>query len=97
MKCEKDTILIVSEFVSSEQNSTGYYWSGIIDKLSSDFKKVKVVCASLPKKSKKNIKVEYEEVNSISYNKKKLLNLFNRLFIEIKSLCKIINHLNQKR
>lgn len=84
MKEGADTVIIVSEFVSSKQNSTGYYWSGIINKAAEDFKTVRVVCSTLPEYEKKNELVQYDEVSSLPYNKKQLVGLVRRLFTEIR-------------
>ncbi len=84
MKSGSDTIIVVSEFVSSNQNSTGYYWSSIINNLAMEFKEVKVICATLPTDAKKNELVQYDEIFSLPYHKKQLVGLVARLTTEIK-------------
>ncbi len=84
MKNGSDTIIVVSEFVSSNQNSTGYYWSSIINNLAMEFNEVKVICATLPTDAKKNELVKYDEIFSLPYHKKQLVGLVARLTTEIK-------------
>ena len=78
------SVIIVSEFVAREQNSTGHYWADIIDRLVQDFSEVKVVCASMPLSTKKNDLAEYIEVPSLPYNKKTLVGPVSRLITEIR-------------
>jgi glycosyltransferase involved in cell wall biosynthesis len=72
-------VFILSEFVDNTENSTGYYWSKIIGGLSERFSNVHVIST---KNSYDNIKapsnlVTYIQINSIEFNKKKLV---SRLF-----------------
>ncbi len=84
MKKLNNSLIIVSEFVSRNQNSTGYYWAAIIDKLCDDFIDVKVICSTLPENDIKNIDVQYNEIYSLPYNQKKMVGLLSRFFTEIK-------------
>ncbi len=91
MKNGKDTVIVVSEFVTSSQNSTGYYWSGIINRLAEDFSKVKVVCASFSKPPKSNQQVRYIEIPALPYNEKQSVSLIGRLYTDMKLSWRFFN------
>jgi len=78
----KPKLFIVSEFTDGTQNSTGYYWSKIIEGLSEKFNEVYVICpkSSYLKNDKVPDSVTYIFVNDVVFNKKKLI---TRLFGQI--------------
>lgn len=79
---EKSRVFIVTEFADGSANSTGYYWSKIIDGLSEQFEQLHVICpqVSYEKVDSDNGKVTYILTRNISFNKK---SMFSRLFGQI--------------
>lgn len=71
---EDGQVFVVSEFVEANLNSTGYYWSQIIEELGKTFGKVLVICPNnnLTEKSESSSKVKYTTFYSRPYNKCKL-------------------------
>jgi glycosyltransferase involved in cell wall biosynthesis len=74
-------VFIVSEFVDNTQNSTGYYWSKIVDGLSEKFSKICVITSksSHDKVVSPSALVTYILIKDIKYNK----NLSSRLFGQV--------------
>lgn len=64
-----NSVIVVSQFVFEEQNSTGYYWSKIVKKLACEGLNVKVVYAADEK-----FKLSLEGVESISVYSTKISN-----------------------
>lgn len=85
-KIEK-RIFIISEYVVSNENSTGYYWSKIINGLSLNFKNIYVICPEpghVVKNKKNNQNVKYIYVRKVAHNKNRLL---SRLYGQIVQSC----------
>lgn len=72
-------VFVISEFVDNTQNSTGYYWSKIVDGLSEKFSNIYVISTknSYGKVKAPSNLVTYIHINSIEYSKKDLI---SRLF-----------------
>lgn len=62
-------IFVVSEYVYSAQNSTGYFWSKVIDKIGQDFCGISVVAPSPSQQGCK--KSEFESVRYIEFSSRK--------------------------
>ncbi|MBC7418488.1 MAG: glycosyltransferase WbuB, partial [Pedobacter sp.] len=80
---KKPRIFIISEYVESTENSTGYYWSKIIHGLSLNFQNIFVICPepSLIDANKDyDQNVKYIYVQKITHNKNRL---FSRLYGQI--------------
>ena len=68
-------IFVISEYVYSAQNSTGYFWSKVIDKIGQNFCSVSVVAPSASEQGcirSEVASVSYMEFSSIKFNKNKL-------------------------
>lgn len=70
-------LIVVSEFVSSTSNSTGYFWSSLIRKAAVEFSETTVVS---PGGLDDLENINYIKINSFKYNKN---NFFSRLFFQI--------------
>lgn len=66
-------ILILSEYVNPQENSTGYYWFSIVREMSKRFEFVSVIC---PEENKYRDTCEVEGVNE-KYSKKNNIEIFN--------------------
>lgn len=75
-------LIIVSEFIDATQNSTGYYWSKIIEGLSKEFDAVQVVCtqSSYAKLATPCERATYNAVKNTHFSKN---NLITRLLGQI--------------
>ena len=81
-------LFVVSEYVRAETNSTGYYWSCIIDELSNSIGKLSVISPELPDSGSEN--ATHLPSFAKPYNKE---NLVSRLFhqcLQVASLLKLI-------
>lgn len=93
-------IFIISEYVDPEINSTGYYWSKIIDGVSSVFSRVAVIC---PVNSKKVFypfesgRVSIFPITASGYKKNHLLlRLLGLLNLSFKFFIKILKKVRKK-
>ena len=93
------TIFIVSEYVDPQVNSTGYYWSKIINGISVVFSDVAVIC---PKSSKteqysfESNRVSIYPIPESSYKKNHLLfRLFGLLNLSFKFFIKILQQVRK--
>jgi len=87
------TIFVVSEYVDPQVNSTGYYWSKIINGVSAAFSRVAVICPESSKKGQypfESDKVSIYPISESSYKKNHLLfrvmgllNLSFKFFVKI--------------
>ncbi len=75
-------VFVVSEFVDKTQNSTGYYWSKIVDGLSERFTNISVITTkcSHDKVVSPSAIVTYVLIHDFKYNNK---NLVSRLFGQV--------------
>lgn len=72
-------VFVVSEYIYSAQNSTGYFWSKVIDKASLSFPVLKVVAPVPTEKGCEKNKastVEYLDFNAVAFNKNNLRSRF---------------------
>ncbi|NLD01519.1 MAG: glycosyltransferase family 4 protein [Gammaproteobacteria bacterium] len=70
-------IIVVSEFVSAKDNSTGYFWSSLIGKAANEFSGTTVIS---PGSLDHVENINFVKINSIKYNKN---SFFSRLFFQI--------------
>lgn len=66
-------VIVVSEFVSAKDNSTGYFWSSLIFRIASEFSGTTVIS---PRKLDYLDNLKFIKIKSINYNKN---SLFSRL------------------
>ena len=99
MEPDLPTIFVVSEYVDPKINSTGYYWSKIINGISVAFSKVAVIC---PKSSQtdqypfESNRVSVYLISQSSYNKNHLLlRLFGLLNFSLKFVIKIVQRVKK--
>lgn len=73
--CYMNRVFVVSEYVYAAENSTGYFWSKVIDKLNSSLGEAHVIAPSPRGTSKKSLSkgVKYHELGSTSFDKDNLI------------------------
>ncbi|NWB25365.1 glycosyltransferase family 4 protein [Pseudomonas gingeri] len=86
-------VFVVSEYVYSAQNSTGYFWSKVIDRVGLTYGGVKVIApvSIASEKSKSAVSgVEYVEFQSVNFNKNRL---FSRLLGQLQYCIRFLYHI----
>jgi hypothetical protein len=91
----KPKIYVVSEYISSSENTTGFYWDDIISSLSKKYIIV-VVTTSQFDISEPTYEVKYIRVSASVFSKAGyLFKLFNQIFISLKLLMAIVFRLRK--
>lgn len=93
------TIFIVSEYVDPQVNSTGYYWSKIVNGVSATFSQVAVICPARAKFKPylfESSEISVYPISESSYKKNNLLfRLFGLLNLSFKFFVKILQHVRK--
>lgn len=87
-------LIVVSEFVSAKDNSTGYFWSSLIRKAANVFRETTVIS---PGEIDRLENVKFVKISSKTYNKNSFISrLFFQLFQSLQFSLKIIRHAKTK-
>ena len=78
---EEKKVIIITEYAFEDQNSTGYYWSKIINKTCSDHKNTTVICRKPNNIEKSNSDANYKYIPIQPYE---LKGITKRIFSQIK-------------
>ena len=93
------TIFVVSEYVDSQVNSTGYYWSKIINGVSAAFSHVAVICPEISQTEQYTFEENRVSIYPISvsgYKKNHLLfRLFGLLNLSFKFFVRILQQVRK--
>lgn len=87
-------LIVVSEFVSAKDNSTGYFWSSLIRKAANVFRETTVIS---PGEIDCLENVKFVKISSKTYNKNSFISrLFFQFFQSLQFSLKIIRHAKTK-
>ncbi|WP_223515030.1 glycosyltransferase family 4 protein [Pseudomonas sp. GL-R-26] len=82
-------VFVVSEYVDAEQNSTGFFWSKIVNKIGVELGRVTVIYPSASKSSRLFESHDVKEVafTALKFNKNKLISRFFGQFYQVAGFC----------
>lgn len=63
----KNKIILITEYAFENQNSTGYYWSKIIENTYTEYKSITVICREPKNLGKGDLRINYEYIDIKPY------------------------------